>query len=68
MKVNYKVCYVGLVEGYEVQASTDEIDNYDTFNAFSQAKKEAISRAANDIELAVKGLEHTKAITKKDVR
>jgi hypothetical protein len=65
--MNYKVEWVGIREGYGIEQTKDEVDDYEVFKTFREAKRVAVERAKNDVEGARVGLSNTKRITKGDV-
>jgi len=57
--MNYKVNYIGLAEGYDIEETTDDVDNYEIFGSFKEAKRKAVANAENDIELVENALANT---------
>lgn len=66
-KPNYKVQWVGIVEGYGITETNDEVDDYEVFRTFREAKANAVEKAQNDVNGAKRGLQNTRAIRKGDV-
>ena len=64
---NYKVQWVGIVEGYGITETEDEVDEYEVFNTYREAKNNAVEKAKSDVEGAKRGLDRTRAIRKRDV-
>lgn len=64
---SYKVQWVGIVEGYGISETTDEVDDYEIFRTFREAKADAVQKAQSDVEGAKRGLKMTRAIRKGDV-
>lgn len=67
-KINYRVEYVGLREGYQIFKTFDSVDFFEVFPSFEAAKKEAIERAKNDIELVKIALKNTKQIKENETQ
>lgn len=65
--MNYKVKWIGIVEGYKVVFTDDPINDYDVFRTFREAKKEAVQKALNDSESSKRGYKRTKQFTKSEV-
>lgn len=65
--MNYKVCWVGIIEGYEILKTTDCVNDYDVFRTFREAKTCAVEKAKSDVEGTKRGLQVTKSITKGEV-
>ena len=66
-KTNYKVSWVGIVEGYGITETDDEVDEYEVFGTFREAKTNAVERAKSDVEGAKRGLAMTRSIRKGDI-
>lgn len=67
-KKHYQVGWSGIREGYEITLTSDAPNDYDVFEKFSDAKRDAVEKAKSDVEGARVGLQATKRITKGDVR
>lgn len=66
-KKNYKISYVGIVEGYEISITDEDTDDYEIFSTFREAKFEAVQKAKSDVEGAKRGLRMTRSIKKGEV-
>ena len=64
---NYKVSWVGIVEGYGITETDDKVDDFEVFETYREAKNKAVERAESDVEGAKRGLANTRAIRKSDV-
>lgn len=65
--MNYKVQWVGIIEGYEIVFTDDPINEYDIFRTFREAKKCAVQKALSDVNGAKRGLQVTKQFRKAEV-
>jgi len=57
--MNYKVTYIGLAEGYDIEETTDDVDNYLVYGSFKEAKRTVVANAENDVELVKDALAKT---------
>lgn len=65
---NYKVIYIGLAEGYEIEKTNDETNVYDVFGSYIKAKADAMAKAKSDIRLVKTAYTTTKSIRKSDIK
>jgi hypothetical protein len=63
-KENYKVYWIGIVEGYGIDLTNDEVNQHDVFRLWSEAKKKAVENSKNDVDGAKKGLVNTRSLRK----
>lgn len=64
---NYKVYWIGIVEGYGIDETSDEVNEHDVFRTFREAKTKAVENSKSDVDGAKRGLEMTKRIRKGDI-
>lgn len=62
--MNYKVYWIGIVEGYGIDSTDDDINDYDVFRLWSEAKKRAVENAKNDVDGSKRGLKMTRSLRK----
>lgn len=64
---NYKVQWIGIREGYGIDETDDEVDEFEVFATYREAKSDAVQKSQNDVEGARQGLRMTRSIRKGDV-
>lgn len=64
---NYKVQWVGIREGYSISETSDDVDDYEVFATYREAKSSAVQKAQDDVYGAKQGLQMTRSIRKGDV-
>lgn len=65
--VNYEVYWIGIVEGYGIRETDQEVDEYEVFATYREAKDKAVEKARSDVNGARRGLKNTLAFRKRDV-
>ena len=65
--INYRVAYVGLAEGYDIERTADQVDGFEVFRTFSEAKRAACQKAMDDVRLVLDALRRVQGMKKADV-